>query len=128
VIYLDTSVALAHLFSEDRFPPASLWEETLISSRLLEYETWVRIHSHYSGDSYGESARELLRRVAMIDLTPHVLARALERFPLRVRTLDALHLSSLAFLHEHGQKVQLASYDDRMNAAARALHIPVYPL
>lgn len=37
MIYLDTSVALAHLLAEDRQPPASLWDETLVSSRLLEY-------------------------------------------------------------------------------------------
>ena len=38
MIYLDTSVALAHLLAEDRLPPVSLWHETLVSSRLLEYE------------------------------------------------------------------------------------------
>ena len=38
MIYVDTSVALAHLFAEDRRPPASFWTETLVSSRLLEYE------------------------------------------------------------------------------------------
>jgi hypothetical protein len=29
VIYLDTSVALAHLLAEDRRPPDSLWAGTL---------------------------------------------------------------------------------------------------
>jgi len=38
VIYLDTSVALAYLLAEDRRPPDSLWENPLVSSRLLEYE------------------------------------------------------------------------------------------
>jgi hypothetical protein len=38
VIYLDTSVALAHLLAEDRELPPVLWTEPLISSRLLEYE------------------------------------------------------------------------------------------
>jgi hypothetical protein len=126
VIYLDTSVALSHLFAEDRVPKDAFWKEPLVSSRLLEYETWVRIHSRQASTSHGDAARELLRRVAMIELTPQVLTRALDRFPLPVRTLDALHLSSLAFLRAHGQKVQLASYDDRMNAAARALEIPLY--
>src|SRR6202022_4670624 len=45
VIYLDTSVALAHLLAEDRSPPPSLWDETLVSSRLLEYEMWNRLHA-----------------------------------------------------------------------------------
>jgi hypothetical protein len=45
LIYLDTSVALAHLLAEDQSTPEKLWQETLISSRLLEYEVWTRIHA-----------------------------------------------------------------------------------
>ena len=41
MIYLDTSVVLAHLLAEDRMPPRKLWEEELVSSRLLEYELWT---------------------------------------------------------------------------------------
>jgi hypothetical protein len=40
LIYLDTSVALAHLLAVDRVPPEALWQETLISSRLIEYEIY----------------------------------------------------------------------------------------
>ena len=61
-------------------------------------------------------------------LAPPVLARALEPFPSPVRTLDALHLASMEFLRAHGQIVNLASYDDRLRAAARALRIPLYKL
>jgi hypothetical protein len=45
MIYLDTSVALAHLLSEDRRPADALWSETIVASRLLEYELWTRIHA-----------------------------------------------------------------------------------
>jgi len=38
-------------------------------------------------------------------------ARALELFPVGVQTLDALHLASLTFLQEQGQRVTLATYD-----------------
>jgi hypothetical protein len=128
VIYLDTSVALAHLFAEDRMPPEALWRESLVSSRLLEYEMWTRIHARQSSVSHGEPARELLRRVALIELQPTVLARALEPFPVMVRTLDALHLASLEFLRAHGQPVRLATYDERMSSAARGLRVPLYDL
>ena len=37
MIYLDTSVALAHLLAEDHQPPEKIWDDLLISSRLLEY-------------------------------------------------------------------------------------------
>jgi hypothetical protein len=128
MIYLDTSVALAHLLAQDRSPPAALWHEQLIASRLLEYELWNRIHARGLGRSHGEEARLLIGHVALIELAPAVLARALEPFPVPLRTLDALHVASLEFLREHGQTVELASYDERMLAAARALRIPLFAL
>jgi hypothetical protein len=42
--HLSRYVRLA-LLDEDRWPPDTLWSETLVSSRLLEYEAWTRIHS-----------------------------------------------------------------------------------
>jgi predicted nucleic acid-binding protein len=128
VIYLDTSVALAHLLAEDRRPPDSLWAGTLAASRLLEYELWTRLNGRGLGASHGEVARRLVERLAILELTPNVLARALEPFPAPVRTLDALHLASIEFLRERGQRIELASYDDRLITAARALGIPIVAL
>ena len=98
MIYLDSSVALAYLLAEDRSPPESIWSETLVSSRLLEYEVWNRVNARRLGPSHGEAARTLIGHVALIELAPPVLARALEPFPISVRTLDALHLASIEFL------------------------------
>lgn len=125
MIYVDTSVALAELLAEDRRPPASLWRETLVASRLLEYELWTRLHARKLADSHGDAARGLIGRLAILELSPMVLARALEAFPLPVRTLDALHLASCEYLRGHGQTVSLASYDRRMKDAARAIGMPV---
>jgi len=128
LIYLDTSVALAHLLVEDQSPPDKLWKETLISSRLLEYEVWTRIHARKLARSHADEVRSLLGRIAFIELSSPVLIRALEPFPKPVRTLDALHLASMDFLQRQGQAITLASYDDRLNAAARALRFPIYKL
>lgn len=128
MIYLDSSVALAHLLAEDRSPPASLWQEELISSRLLEYEVWTRVHARKLARSHGEEVRALIGRVALVELTPLVLARALEPFPAPVRTLDALHLASIEFLRTRGQAIELASYDIRQLAAARALGLGLVSL
>ena len=128
MIYVETSVALAQLLAEDRCPPESLWTATLVSSRLTEYEVWTRVHARGLGASHGELVRLLLGRLAWLELTPAVLARALEPWPLPVRTLDALHLASMEFLRAHGQDVTLASYDDRVVSAAQRLLIPVFPL
>jgi uncharacterized protein len=128
LIYLDTSVALAHLLAEDVSPPEKLWQESLVSSRLIEYQIWTRIHARKLVRSHGDEVRSLLGRVALIELAPAVLVRALEPFPKPVRTLDAIHLASMDFLHKQGQAVSLASYDDRMTTAARALRFPIYQL
>lgn len=128
MIYLDTSVALAHLLAEDRVPAEALWQETLISSRLIEYEIWTRIHARKLARSHGDEVRSLLGRIALVELSPPVLARALEPFPRPVRTLDALHLASMDFVRNHGQSITLASYDDRMINAARALRYSLYAL
>jgi predicted nucleic acid-binding protein len=126
VIYLDTSVVLAHLLAEDRLPPASMWQQPLIASRLLEYEMWTRLHARGLGHSHGQAARTLIGRLALVELAPPVLARVLEPFPIPLRTLDAIHLASLEFVRSRGQAVELASYDERMLAAARALRIPLF--
>lgn len=125
MIYLDTSVAIAHLLAEDRRPPDSLWSQPLLTSRLLEYELWTRLNARGLGASHAEAAHRLMERLAVLELLPNVLARALEPFPTPVRTLDALHLASIVFARAHGASVELASYDDRLLAAARSLGIPV---
>lgn len=127
MIYLDTSVALAQLLAEDRIPPEELWRETLISSRLIEYEIWTRIHARRLSASHGENVRTLLARVSLLELAPAVLSRALEPFPMPVRTLDALHLASMEFLRSRGQQLLLASYDEKLSEAAARLGVAAYP-
>ena len=128
MIYLDTSVVLAQLLAEDRRPPADLWQESLLASRLLEYELWTRLNARALAGTHGDAARLLLARVAFVELAQPVLARALEPFPVPVSTLDALHLSSAAFLRERGQQVVVATYDDRMRGAAEAMGFEMFEL
>lgn len=125
MIYLDASVALAQLFGEGRSPPDGIWDGLLISSSLLEYEVWNRIHARGLGAELGESASALIDRLTLLELTPHVLARALQPFLLPVRRLDALHLASIEFVRGHNQSIALATYDERLAAGASALGIPL---
>ncbi len=125
MIYVDTSLLLARLLAEDRAPPDSFWTEPLISSRLIEYEVWTRIHARRLQATHGEAARSLLGRLALVELSPPVLARALEPFPGRVRTLDALHLASMLFLRERDPSLALATYDRQLGTVARKLKLKV---
>lgn len=128
MIYLDTSVALAHLLAEDRRPPARLWTEELVASRLVHFELWNRINARNLGASHADVARLLLARLAWIELRAEVMERALQPFPTAVRTLDALHLASIVFLRERGCDIELATYDRRMVSAAQAMRIPLHTL
>ena len=128
MIYVDTSVVLAELLAEDRRPAEEFWNQTLVSSRLLEYEVWTRVHARKLARSHGEAARALVGRVALLELVSPVLTRALEPFPKPVRTLDVLHLASTEFLRERQPALQLATYDSRQAAAARAMGIALYDL
>lgn len=126
--YVDSSVALAYLLAEPRAPAVGFWTSELVSSRLLEYEVWNRLHARQVTELRRGEARELLAGVEFIELSEPVLARALEPWPVALRTLDALHLATLDWLRSNGEEVELASYDHRLLAAARALGIPLAAL
>ena len=126
MIYVDTSVVLAQLFAEDRIPPASLWRESLVSSRLLEYELWTRMRARRVPAQGMDAARELLGRIARLDLSRELVARVIEPFPAPLRTLDALHLASAHFLAGQGVDLRVATYDERMAAAAKAMGFGVF--
>ncbi len=127
MIYLDSSVVLAHVFAEPRALPELAWREPLISSRLLEYEVWNCVYARGLARSH-EAVRTLLRRIDFLELDRPCLARALEPFPVAVRTLNSFHLATIEYIRQLNMEVALASFDRRMIAAARALGVPLYDL
>ena len=128
MIYLDSSVVLSQLLAENRPLPRAITEDSLVSSRLLEYEIWNRIHAHGLTRSHADEVQAALERVLLIDLSPAVLARALKPFPISVRTLDGLHLATIEHLRVGGDYVELASFDRRLVAGARALGVTIFAL
>lgn len=128
MIYVDTSVALAHLLAEDRRPPDAFWGTTLVASRFIEYEIWTRLNARKLAESHGDAARGIIGRSALLELAPAVLERALEALALPVRTLDALHLATFHFLWKQRLPVELASYNRRMVTVAEAMGMPIFIL
>ncbi len=122
MIYVDTPVVLA----QDRTPPGSLWRSAgLVSSRLLECEVRNRVNASGLQERHADAVRSLLGRLSFLELAPPVLARALEPFPVPVRTLDGLHLASLWFLQRLGQRPALATDDLHLADAAIASGFPL---
>ncbi|MFT4258874.1 type II toxin-antitoxin system VapC family toxin [Microbacterium sp.] len=68
-------------------------------------------------------ARDLLRRITLLALTPELLDRAGDLTPAAMRSLDAIHLASALILGDELEAV--VTYDDRMAEAAVALGLPV---
>jgi predicted nucleic acid-binding protein len=128
VIYLDASVVLARVLAEDAAPPDAFWQLPLTSSRLLQYEVWNRVHAYGLHASASDDARTLLRHVRFVEMRREILDRALFPFPLPLRTLDSLHLATMDHLRRCSEGVELASYDQRLLAAASALGIEAAPL
>jgi hypothetical protein len=121
VIYLDSSVALAEIFTEERRPPQELWQQPFASSRLLQLEVWNRVFAHRAGAYRRRRAEDVLEGVQYVEMTEHSLGRALRPFPVAVRTLDGLHLATMDHVRDRGIAPTLASYDARLIAAAEAM-------
>ncbi len=121
MIYLDTSVALAWMLGEDRHPPEAFWQRQLVTSRLLEYELWTRLRARGGDAPTLALADDLLSRLLILELVPPVLDRVRAGFPVQVRTLDAIHLSTALYLAGQRQSLTLASYDERLLAAGASV-------
>lgn len=121
MIYLDTSVALASLFDEPRKPATEFWAQAMVSSRLLEYELLVRFNALGTAPEAVGKARVFLEGIVLVDLDQPALARALQQFPLVVRTLEAIHLATMEFLRVQGLEVEVATYDRRLAETAGAM-------
>ena len=127
MIYLDSSVLVAQLLSEDRRPPASLWDGPLASSRLLEVESWTALSAR-GKEGLGGRLSLLLARLSILEMEEPVLERATRPFPSPVRALDAIHLATADYLRELGEDVSIATYDGRMAAVAREMGFETIPL
>ena len=126
MIYIDSSVLLADLLAEPRSPSEALWEEDLVSNQLLAYEVWNRINAYGLGITHGGRARGLLARVNLTEMGELALGRALEPFPVAVRTLDALHLATALRLAESGSmELTFLTHDAELAIAARSVNFAV---
>ena len=121
MIYLDTSIALASLFDEPRSPAIEFWNQPMASSRLLQYELLVRFNALGTAPEAVGKARVFLEGIVLVDLDQPALARALQQFPLVVRTLEAIHLATMEFLRVQGLEVEVATYDRRLAETAGAM-------
>ena len=129
--YLDSSLVLQHILSGDQAIRHALEFPRIVSSELMEIECMRVLHRcRLSGalddEGFVEAKcrlGELLDGIELLDLSRAVRQRSKEAFPLNVRTLDALHLSTALLFQgkADAESVQVFSLDRGMNLCARAL-------
>jgi predicted nucleic acid-binding protein len=129
--YLDSSIVLRHLLAGEDAIRHALEFPDIVSSELLDIECRrvffrCRLAGELDDEGFVEAMRryeDLLDGIDLMDLSRAVRQRAREAFPLNVRTLDALHLSTALLIRKAGgeDSLQVFSHDQGMNLCARAL-------
>ena len=128
VKYVDASALLRVLFSEPG-PSAPLTTgDAVVSSRLVEVETFRAIdRARLIGDlDDAETAvkrKELADLLGILDLAPiddTVIERARHSFAVNVRALDAIHVATAEILaaEAEGEPLEFWTHDDRQATAA----------
>lgn len=131
VAYLDSSLVLRHVLRGEIAIHQAMACDRMVSSELMEIECRRVIHRcRMQGelDDNGvlratERLEKLLNGMYLIALSSAVKKRAMEAFPVSIKTLDALHLSSALVLAEKtgGEKPLVFSHDAGMNRCAKVL-------
>lgn len=131
VAYLDSSVLLRHILLGEVAIQQALTCGRMVSSELIETECGrviQRCRMQGGLDDEGlitamDRLTQVLRGMFLVKLSDPVKKRSMEAFPVSVKTLNALHLSSALLLAEREPEtaVLVFSHDLGMNRCARAL-------
>ena len=131
VAYLDSSVLLRHILLGEEPIRHALEFPRVVSSELIEIECRRVLHRcRLAGELTDEAltvARERLDEVLagidLLEMSRQIKQRAMDPFPVNVRTLDALHVATALMVGEDAGGVALFSHDEGMNRCARSLGI-----
>lgn len=126
--YVDASAVLRILFSETGPVVPLSAGDRVVSSQLIEVETFRAIDRErlLGGLDDGQTAvkrKELGELLARLDVAPidrTVIDRAKGSFAVNVRALDAIHIATAEILAEEadGEALEFWTHDDRQATAA----------
>ena len=126
--YVDASAVLRLLFDEPGVSVPLKAGDRLVSSRLVEVETFravdrARLVGELSDSQTAIKRKELNDFLLMLDLLAvddRVIDRAKDSFAVNVRALDALHVATAEILAGEvaGESVEFWTHDERQATAA----------
>jgi len=126
LVYLDSSALVKLVVAE---PESTVLMERLeawplrVSSVLALTELPRALGRAGFGAAARRRAREVLARVALVDVDRRILVTAAALEPRALRTLDAIHLATALTVREDLEAI--VTYDRRLRAAAERVHIDV---
>jgi len=135
IFYLDTSAVLRYLLNDpEQFSSFGKWEKQG-SSELLEIECQrtferMRLQGELTDQEVvdlKDDLKDFLEKMDLIYLGPEILARAKGSYPVVLRTLDALHLSTAEVWSKYLQQpVAVVTHDKQMSLAAKSIGFSVF--
>ena len=131
IAYLDSSVLLRHILLGEEPIRHALEFPRVVSSELIEIECRRVLHRcRLAGELTDEALTvacerldEVLAGIDLLELSRPIKQRAMDSFPVNVRTLDALHVATALMVGKDAGGVALFSHDEGMNRCARSLGI-----
>jgi predicted nucleic acid-binding protein len=137
IAYVDSSVLLRFILGQPGTLTELLRADGRVTSQITEVECLravesARARGQLDTDEYVDRRRVVyaqLRRMRRLELSRSVLRRAGEPYPLSVKSLDALHLTSALLLREReASDLVFATHDRQLGRLAAALDFPVIGL
>lgn len=126
LVYLDSSALVKLVVAEPEsmalMEQLRAWPQR-VSSTLALAELPRALRRAGFGIAARRRAREVLGRVALVDIDRRILLTAAALEPRALRTLDAIHLATALTVREDLGAV--VTYDRRLRAAAERVHIDV---
>ena len=126
VVYLDSSALVKLVVAE---PESSALVAFLrgrserVSSAVALAEVPRALRRAGFGASERRRSREVMARIALVDVDRRILAGAAALDPPGLHTLDAIHLATALAVRE--DLAALVTYDRRLAAAAERVHLEV---
>lgn len=133
-VYVDSSVLLRVVLGErDRL---RVWPRisNAVSSELIRLEclrtidrSRIRFDSAAAAVARQRSAvLEALGAISLVPIEPVVLERAADPFPTLIGAVDAIHLASAVLARDRFAELKLATHDEELGTAARAVGFEVF--
>lgn len=130
IVYLDSTFVIRQLLGVGK--PVDFWGKwekayasTLMRTECFRAANLLRLEGKIDDAGrarIGSWIETVCSTIVQVPVTESIMSRAADAFPVAIGTLQAIHLATLEELEAaHGVKCELASADDGLVLAAKAL-------